>query len=212
MKVWVNYTKYLLEGEWHIHTSYTDGENTVFEYCQKAVEEGIPLLAFTEHVRRNLDYDFRQFLKEIEVARRSFDLIVLSGCEAKVLSDGELDVEEWVLQEVDYPVFAFHSFTGNVSEYSKSLRTILSNRYINTWAHPGLFVTKHGLELSDKELVEIFELMNQNDVLLEVNSKYGTPPKRWLDLAISLNVSLVKGGDIHCMSDISRGCAQDYRR
>ena len=205
MKVWGNYTKYLLEGEWHIHTSYTDGENTVFEYCQKAFKEGIPLLAFTEHVRRNLDYDFRQFLKEIEAARRSFDLIVLSGCEAKVLPDGELDVEEWVLQEVDFPIFAFHSFPNNIGKYLKSVKTMLSNKYVNAWAHPGLLVTRCGLELPDKELNEIFKFMSQGDVLLEVNGRSGMPPQRWLDLARNHNVKLVRGGDIHCVNDMTKG-------
>jgi DNA polymerase (family 10)/putative hydrolase len=85
MKTWKKYVDYLLEGEWHIHTNYTDGKNTVFEYCEKAVEIGIPLLAFTEHVRKELTYDFNQFLNEIEEAREEFDLIILSGCEAKVL-------------------------------------------------------------------------------------------------------------------------------
>ena len=205
MKVWGKYATYLLEGEWHIHTSYTDGENTVFEYCQKAVEEGIPLVAFTEHVRRNLNYDFRSFLNEIEQVRAKFNLVILSGCEAKVLPGGELDIEDWVLQEVDYPIFAFHSFPNDIEEYLRSLKVILSNMYVNTWAHPGLFIIRYGLNLSDKELIEIFQLMNWYDVLLEINEKYGMPLIGWLDLARSLDVRLVRGGDIHCTNDISKG-------
>jgi len=204
MKVWGEYTNYLSSGEWHIHTNHTDGRNSVTEYCQKAVKEGIPLLAFTEHVRRNLDYDFRDFLSEVEQVRAKFDLIILSGCEAKVLPDSELDVEEWILQEVDYPVFAFHSFPNDISKYLKSVEAVLSNKYVSAWAHPGLLATKYGLNMSDKELMEIFELMNQNDVLLEVNSKYGMPPQKWLDLAKNLDVKLVRGGDIHSLKDMSK--------
>ena len=70
----------------------------------------VPLLAFTEHVRKNLDYDFNDLLDDIEKAREEFDLIILSGVEAKVLADGDLDVEDWILKEVDYSIFAFHSF------------------------------------------------------------------------------------------------------
>ena len=202
MKVWGKYTNYLLSGEWHIHTSHTDGENSIAEYCQEAVKKGIPLLAFTEHVRRSLDYNFRDFLNEIEQVRAKFDLIILSGCETKVLPDSELDVEEWVLQEVDYPVFAFHSFPNDIGKYLKSLETVLNNNQVSAWAHPGLLASKYGLNVSDKKLIEIFELMNQNDVLLEVNSKYGVLPKRWLDLAKNHDVKLVRGGDIHCVSDI----------
>lgn len=209
MKAWEKHANYLFKGEWHIHTSWTDGNNTVFEYCEKAVHEGIPLLAFTEHVRRNLDYDFRCFLNEIEQVRAKYDLIVLSGCEAKVLPGGELDVEEWVLQEVDYPVFAFHSFPDDINEYLKSLKVVLSNRYLTTWVHPGLFVTRHDLELPDEELAEIFGLMNQHHVLLEVNRKYSLPPARWLDLARNGGVRLVRGGDIHRIDDMNKNSVRD---
>lgn len=204
MKVWGKYVDYLLKGEWHIHTGYTDGKNTVFEYCQKASEEGIPLLGFTEHVRKNLDYDFKSFLKEIERARAKFNLIILSGCEAKVLPGGELDVEPCVLQEVDYPILAFHSFPNDIKEYTRSLKVALSNTHVNAWAHPGLFVVRNNLELSSEELTGIFQLMNQYDVLLEVNSKYRMPSARWLDLARDLNVGLVRGEDVHCVNEMSK--------
>ena len=34
------YSQYLLSGEWHIHTNYSDGENSVDDYCKRAVELG----------------------------------------------------------------------------------------------------------------------------------------------------------------------------
>lgn len=66
MKTWQRYPEFLIKGEWHVHTCYTDGQNTIDECCQKAVEIGIPLIAFTEHVRKNLNYDFHNFLNDIE--------------------------------------------------------------------------------------------------------------------------------------------------
>ena len=202
MKIWKRHIDYLLEGEWHIHTNYTDGKSAVFEYCEKAVEIGIPLLAFTEHVRKDLDYDFNSFLGEIEKVRDEFDLIVLSGCEAKVLPDGELDVEEWILREVDYPIFAFHSFPKDVDLYMKCLKNVLKNKYVNTWAHPGAFLLRRGLELPEKELIKIFKLMGEQDVLLEMNRKYGVPSEKWVSVARRYNVRLVKGSDVHCIADL----------
>ncbi len=131
MKTWKKYIDYLLKGRWHIHTIYTDGKTNVSEYCKKAVELNVPLLAFTEHVRKNLDYDFNDLLDDIEKAREEFDLIILSGVEAKVLADGDLDVEDWILKEVDYSIFAFHSFPKDIDLYKKCLEYILKNDYIN---------------------------------------------------------------------------------
>lgn len=202
MKTWKKYIDYLLEGEWHIHTNYTDGKNTVFEYCEKAVAMDIPLLAFTEHVRKNLNYDFNNFLSDIERAREEFNLIILSGCEAKVLPNGELDVEKWILKEVDYPIFAFHSFPKDIDLYIESLKRVLKNRYVNTWAHPGAFLTKQGFELPEKELIKIFKLMGKQDLLLEINRKYGVPSEKWIRMARKYNVRLVKGSDVHYIEEL----------
>lgn len=204
MKTWKKYIDYLLVGEWHIHTSYTDGNNSVFEYCEKAIEVGIPLLTFTEHVRKNLNYDFNSFLNEVEKAREEFDLIILSGCEAKVLPNGELDVEEWILREVDYPIFAFHSFPEDIDIYAESLKSVLRNGYVNAWAHPGIFLSRNSLELPEKDLIYIFELMGKQDVLLEMNRKYSVPSEKWVSVARDYTVRLVNGNDIHSIEECER--------
>ncbi len=198
MKVWKKYKDYLLTGEWHIHTKYTDGENTIFEICETAKELGIPLLAFTEHVRKNLTYDFNEFLGEVERAKDEFpEIVILSGVEAKVLPNGDLDVDKDILREVDYPIFAFHSFPKDLKLYINALKRALTNRYINAWAHPGLFLVKNNFELSKDIIVEIFKIMNKNDILLEINAKYDLPKRDWVDLALKHNVQIVRGSDIH---------------
>ncbi|KKG29104.1 histidinol phosphatase [Methanosarcina mazei] len=197
MKTWEKYSDFLLKGEWHVHTCYTDGKNNIDEYCQKAVDIGLPLIAFTEHVRKNLDYDFHSFLSDIEIAKEKYDLIILSGCEAKVLPYGELDVSTGVLKEIDYPIFAFHSFPKDTDLYFESLKKVLKNRYMNTWAHPGAFLMKNGLELPEEQLVDIFHSMNKMDVLLEINNKYQVPSDIWKNLSSKLGVKFVKGSDVH---------------
>ena len=62
MKKWRKYQSYLTSGDWHIHTNYTDGENSIEDYCERALKNGLELIAFTEHVRRDLDYAFGQFI------------------------------------------------------------------------------------------------------------------------------------------------------
>jgi DNA polymerase (family 10)/putative hydrolase len=202
MKTWKKYEYLLLKGEWHIHTSYTDGKNSVDEYCKKAEKLGIPLLAFTEHVRKNLDYNFSSLLSEIDEAKDNYDLIILSGCETKVLPDGSLDVENDILKQVDYPIFAFHSFPNDLEIYLHSLHEVLKNEYINTWAHPCTFLEKMNFELSDSQLETIFYIMQKKDILLEINRKYSLPSKRWINLALNLNVNFVCGSDVHNLESL----------
>ena len=63
MKRWEKYKEFLSLGDWHVHTSYTDGKNTVYELCRRARENRLRLIAFTEHVRRTLTYRFEDLVK-----------------------------------------------------------------------------------------------------------------------------------------------------
>jgi DNA polymerase (family 10)/putative hydrolase len=202
MKVWKRYRKFLLAGEWHIHTHYTDGRNSVSEYCRSASELGIPLVAFTEHVRKKLDYNFDAFIEDIERARDEFDLIILSGCEAKVLPDGNLDVSEEILTMVDYPVFSYHSFPPDSDLYLQSLRNVLNNKYVNAWAHPNALMDIRGMHISDENLKGVFQCMKENDILLERNQKYGVPDPAWMAMANSYEICLVRGSDCHGIEEM----------
>lgn len=204
MKPWRRYADYLSEGEWHIHTSYTDGKNTVREYCQKAVAAGIPLLAFTEHVREHLDYNFQDFLRDVAQARKEFDLIILSGCETKVLPGGKLDVAESVLSAVDYAIFAFHSFPGDRGLLLDSLQAVLTNKYISAWAHPGSIQRYPGFTLPEPKLDRVFKLMGEHDVLLEINRARCAIPDHWLPLLTKYRIRFVKGSDVHSLEDLGR--------
>jgi putative hydrolase len=201
MKAWKKHEDLLSRGEWHIHTRYTDGNNDITDYCRRAEETGIPLVAFTEHVRRDLEYDFNEFLSDIDDARGKFDLIILSGCEAKVLPDGSLDVDEQILKVVDYPIFAFHSFPSDFELYVECLKGVLKNKYVNAWAHPGTLSSSH-IDLPKDDLEEIFRLMKGRDVLLETNRKYDLPARHWIDLAKGYDVRAVRGSDVHRVEDM----------
>jgi DNA polymerase (family 10)/putative hydrolase len=205
MKAWQRYERYLACGEWHVHTCYTDGKNSVQELCQEASRRGIPLVAFTEHVRREPGYDIDRLLDDIAAARRTFPgLVILSGVEAKVLPDGSLDVREDVLDRVDYPAFSFHSFPPDRALYLKCLESAMRQERVNAWCHPGLFLRKHGMSLTREELERIFRLMARCGVLLEVNGKYGLPNEGWITLAGALGVRMVRGSDVHALEDFGR--------
>lgn len=203
MKAWKRYREYLATGEWHVHTRYSDGHNTVQECCRKAVELGVPLIAFTEHVRRDLDYDFNAFLADIEEARETFDLIILSGCEASILPGGELNAPRWIFQEIDYPIASFHAFPHDLSLYVSSLVTCFQNEHVNSWAHPGAFLNRSNLELTDNDLVAILKEMAARGIALEKNRKYGVPEDRWIELACRYGVPLIRGSDIHAVEEFA---------
>ncbi len=202
-KNWMRYENYLMSGEWHVHTNYVDGANTVDDYCKRAVELKIPLIAFTEHVRRVLTYNYRDLVEDVMRARENYpDLIILTGCEAKVLEDGSLDVSDEVLKQSEIVLMAFHSLPGSKDKYIEALTTALSNLRVDIWAHPGLFLRNKNLSLSEEEAEEILEKARKEDVLIEFNGKYGLPLEEWVEIGKKKGVKFVRGSDVHKVGDL----------
>ena len=204
MKRWHKYEQYLQKGDWHVHTNYTDGKNTVFEYCEQAERNGLGLIAFTEHVRRNLDYNFDDFLADIYAAKDKFDLDVLAGCEAKVLDgEGTLDVSDDVLKECEIVLGAFHRFEPVEKDaYLMALKSMLSNPDVDIWAHPTLFAKKNKFALSANDIHSILDLSLEYNVLIEKNMKYNVPDKKFIKVASNIGCKFVNGSDAHRLNEL----------
>lgn len=203
MKRWAGYAKYLSQGDWHVHTNYTDGKNTIFEYCKQAEKNGLELIAFTEHVRKDLTYKFEDFISDIYSAKDVFDLVVIGGCEAKVLDlEGGLDVSEDVLKNCEVVLGAFHSFGYHGKEhYLNALCNMLKNPDVDIWAHPMQYAKRNNLSLTEQELHLISILSLKYDVLIEKNMKYGIN-KKFLKIASAAGCRFVHGSDAHEICDL----------
>jgi len=184
------------KGVWHIHTTYTDGKNNIFDYCDKAMDLGIPLLAFTEHVRTVLDYDFNNYTLELEVARRSYDrMIIITGIETKLLPLGFLDVFWKILNKVEYVVASVHSFPKDKELYLESLLRMLRHESVDTWGHPFRFAKLNDIEISLTEANILFNEAKINNVMIE-------PVHMHKDVAHYHNVTKVNGEDIHSVKEM----------
>ena len=204
MKKWQKYEQYLSRGDWHVHTNYTDGKSTIFEYCEQAEKNGLELIAFTEHVRRNLDYNFDDFVAEVYSAKDKFDLEILVGCEAKVLDiKGTLDVSEEVLKECEVVLGAFHRFEPiEKKAYLIALKNMLSNPDVDIWAHPTLFAKKNKFTLSTKDIRDISTLSLKYNVLIEKNMKYNVPDRVFREIASKAGCKFVNGSDAHQVNEL----------
>lgn len=204
MKKWLRYKKFLKSGCWHVHTNFTDGQNTIDEYCQTAQELGYPLIAFTEHVRRNLDYDFTEYISQIAEAKKRYDLTVLGGCEAKVIDcDGNLDATDEVIKLSEIVVGVFHSFDfPGKNSYLKALKNMIQNRHVDVWGHPLAYAQKNHITLNISEIEEIVANCKKCQVLIENNVKYPESSHRLQNLAMGAGCMFVRGLDAHSVSEL----------
>lgn len=202
---WLLHRARLLRGDWHMHTVFTDGQSTVREYCEAALAQDLQLIAITEHVRRELTFDFGAFVTEVDAARRDFpDLTILRGCEAKVLNeDGDLDVTEDVLAHCDVVLAAFHSFP-DPSRYPTAVLNMLSNPHVDVWAHPTLYCRKRGPALSPSEIERMVAQCHEQAVLLELNGRYRLPNGAFLEAALNKGLTCVWGSDAHSARELGR--------
>lgn len=192
-------------GDFHVHTNYTDGRNTVSEYCQRALQNGLRVIAFPEHIKKNPTYNYHRLLSDIAKAKPEFGAIrILSGCEAKVLNIyGELDAPQDVLAQCDIVIGVFHSFKHRDKEsYLAALKAMLCNPAVDIWGHPTLFTKKHNIILEEKELNEIIDVCIENGVLIERNLKYNVPDAYFTGLAVNKGAKFIIGSDAHSVEEL----------
>lgn len=187
-----------------MHTNYTDGAASIFEYLKKAKENKLALIAFTEHVRRKMNYKFDDLISEVYSYKDKFDIQILIGCEAKVLDlDGNLDVSDEILEKCEIVLGAFHGFEPRQKEpYLIALKNMLKNPDVDIWAHPTLFCLKNNFSLDLDEIKEIGKLCLKHDILIEKNLKYNIPDPEFLNVVTSLGCSIVLGSDAHNTNEL----------
>ena len=203
MKKWQKYSKHLQTGDWHCHTKYTDGRNTVMEMCRQAEKNGLELIAFTEHVRRKLSYDFDKLVKDISNARKKFPkLRILVGCEAKVLDpEGSLDVSQETLRKCDIVLATFHSFRhSDKREPESALKNMLNNPEVDIWTHPITFFQK--CPLCYKDVYEIIRICIKNNVLVENNILPCYRSPNIIEACRKMGAKIVTGSDAHGTEDL----------
>ena len=207
MKRWEKYDKFLQSGNWHVHSSYTDGKNSVFEMCQKAEELGMRIIVFTEHVSRKMGFRFEDFLADVHAAKDRFNLIVLAGCEAAVTDvNGTLDAYPEMLRQCEIVAAGFHRFPYHEKEKRlHALELLLKNPQVDVWTHPRtLYMTgRIALTLTPTEKERALSWCKENTVLLENNSRYPLD-KEFLDTAQRMRVPTCSATSAHSTEELER--------
>jgi len=192
-------------GDFHIHTTYTDGNNSMEEYCIQGLKNDLRAIAFTEHVRKDMSYDFERYICEIESLEKKFtNLTIFRGCEARVTNaQGELDASDHILMQCDIVIGVFHHFENKSKRgYLNALKAMLNNRFVDIWGHPLLFPTTHKIRLQDREIEEVIEICTRNDIMIERNIKHQVPNADFVKLAFGKAAKFIVGSDAHSVNDL----------
>ncbi len=166
-----------LHGDLHMHTTASDGQNTVQEMAEAAARRGYQYISITDHSKSlamtgGLDEKrLREQITEIEkVRKKNPGIEILTGIEVDILAGGELDLSDEVLSELDVVIASIHSrFNLDRKEMTARICHALENPHVNILAHPtGRLILKR--EPYQVDLEQVVAVAVENRVCLEVNA------------------------------------------
>jgi DNA polymerase (family 10) len=195
-----------IQGDLHVHTDASDGEESLESMVAAAVEKGYQYLAVTDHsvglgIARGLDSErLRRQIQEIKAANLKFSGIrIFTGAEVDIRTDGTLDIPDELLAELDIVLASVHSGMGQNEELiTRRIIKAIENPHVDVIAHPT------GRLLGERDPVAInleavFKAAAKHHTALEINAM----PTR-LDLkdthisqAREMGVKLIISTDAH---------------
>src|SRR5699024_3324648 len=191
----------------HMHTTWSDGAESVEEMVEKARTYGYEYIAITDHskflqVANGLNETrLRKQREEINRLNEKYDDIhIFAGVEMDILPNGDLDFSNDFLKEMDIVIAAIHSsFNQSEEEIMKRLFKALENPYVDIIAHPtGRIIGQRGGYAVNVE--SLIKKAVETNTALELNAN----PYRF-DLSHEwVNIAQAEGAKISINTDAHR--------
>ena len=148
-----------IRGDVHMHTTVTDGRNTILEMAEAAIAYGYDYIAITDHTKNlamTFGLDDERALEHIERIRETDAALngrirIFSGIEVDILSDGALDLSNAVLAQIDVVIASVHSlFNQPEQEMTERVLRAIENPYVRILGHPTgrLLLRREGFQIN----------------------------------------------------------------
>ena len=133
-----------LQGDVHMHTVETDGRNTIEEMAEAAKARGYKYMAITDH-SKNLAFanglDDKRAVEHIqrirEAAKKIDGITIFAGVEVDILAEGDLDLSDDVLAQMDVVIASVHSvFNMEAAKMTERLIKAIENPNVSLIGHP----------------------------------------------------------------------------
>ncbi|WP_188206359.1 DNA polymerase/3'-5' exonuclease PolX [Alkalibacillus aidingensis] len=193
-----------IQGDLHMHTTWSDGAQSIEEMVTKAISYGYRYMAITDHskylqVANGLNEErLRKQREVIQTLNEKYpEITIFSGVEMDILPNGELDFSDEFLQEMDFVIASIHSnFNQSKDMIMHRLKQALFNPNVDMIAHPTgrLIGRRQGYPIDYEEFID---LAIETGTIIELNAN----PNR-LDLAWQwLQVAKEKGAKVAINTD-----------
>ncbi|TWT74013.1 DNA polymerase/3'-5' exonuclease PolX [Allorhodopirellula solitaria] len=167
-----------IRGDLHMHTSATDGQNTIREMADAAIERGLQYIAITDHSQRvNVaggltGEKLLEQWKIIQEIRPEYEgrLSILCGIECDILESGEMDLPDTVLSQADWVLASVHfGQKQSRDQITDRILGAIENPHIDCIAHPtGRLINRR--EAYQVDLDAVMQAADQHGTFLELNA------------------------------------------
>jgi DNA polymerase (family X) len=199
-------TRPQIRGDLHVHTTWSDGKASVLEMALAARDLGYEYIAICDHtpnvrVVPGLDADdLRRQAEEIAAVNEEVaPFRVLRGTEVDIRRDGELDLPDDVLAELDWVQLSLHAGQREPREQlTRKVTEAMRHPAVRALSHPKGRIINHRPP-NALDLERTFEVALETGVAIETN---GLPDRLDLSgpeirLAIEAGVPVVVSTDAH---------------
>lgn len=217
----------ILSGDYHTHTPYSHGKNTVLENAMAAKEKGLKQIAITDHGFNHILFGLRRrklsaLRREVEEAERLTGVKVLMGMESNLISvDGKTDMKESDLDKFDIYLAGIHSVLWYKS-FKDMYRIMLANyiackrgrkpsqkiidatteAYINAVKNNPIDILTHINFRCCCDLEKVASVCAEYGTYIEINTKKRHVSPEELALMASTGVRFVIDSDAHSASRV----------
>ncbi|TFG69588.1 MAG: DNA polymerase/3'-5' exonuclease PolX [Methanomassiliicoccus sp.] len=165
-------------GDFHVHTDWSDGANTIDEMVASAIAKGYEFVAITDHsqslrIANGLTPErLNDQVRKVREADERADgrIRVLAGSEVDIKVDGSLDFPDDVLMDLDVVIGSVHSrFQMDKREMTARVVNAIESGMIDILGHPtGRLLGQrapYGIDLP-----AVLDAAAMNGVCVEINS------------------------------------------
>jgi len=166
-----------MKGDLQMHTTASDGKNSIEEMAEAARKLGHEYIAITDHskavtVANGLDEKrLVAHIKKLRAAdEKGLGIRVLAGSEVDILKDGSLDYSDEILAQLDVVVCSVHSyFNLDRAAMTERILAAIENPYTQIIAHPtGRLLLRR--DPIDYDMEKVLDACAKHGVAMECNS------------------------------------------
>ncbi len=166
-----------IRGDFHAHSKWSDGNNSIEEMAIAAKEEGYKYIAITDHsgglgIAHGLTEErLKKQIEEIRSINRRFKgFRILCGIEVDIRADGAIDMADHMLADLDIVVAAVHtSFNQSKDRVTRRILKAIENPHVDIIAHPTSRLIGER-EPTAVDMEAVFNAAAKHKKVLEINA------------------------------------------